>query len=240
MGSTLRTHYLSSRTLPSRMHCCPRQSLPCKYSLLATVRIFPPSRSHYQPSNVKTLEAWWPYLRPGGVLNLMWFWLLPCAYISIYRAATCLSTGIYCIEDIATGANHKNRYGGGDMAPAGWSHLAHNASYHSPGEACPRCLSMHRLVPQCVYQLSRSGGSRPRVVSAPTHELRHPHECVFLIVAAVRAIFSESKSFFADTLVGHPSYHRYAHVKGRLMHKDRVSHLSHVLVIKKLHTKYQR
>jgi hypothetical protein len=43
---------------------------------------------HYQPSNVLTLGAWWPYLRPGGV---------------------------YCVEDVATGANHKNRYGGGDI-----------------------------------------------------------------------------------------------------------------------------
>lgn len=49
---------------------------------------------HYQPSNVLTLEAWWPYLRPGGV---------------------------YCVEDVATGANHKNRYGGGDLAAAGIS-----------------------------------------------------------------------------------------------------------------------
>lgn len=50
---------------------------------------------------------------------------------------------------------------------------------------------------------------------------------------AVKKIFAEHDSFFVDTLVGHGSYWRYAKVKGHLMHKDRASHLSHVLVIRK-------
>jgi len=110
---------------------------------------------HLQPSNARTLEAWWPYLRPGG---------------------------IYCVEDVSTGANHKNRYGGGDMAPAGHAPLVHDERLWS---------------------------------------------------TAVQRIFAEHDSFFADTLIGHNSYGRYARVKGHLMHKDRVSHLSHVLVLRK-------
>ena len=111
---------------------------------------------HLQTSNVKTLEAWWPYLRPGG---------------------------IYCVEDVATGANHKNRFGGGDMAPPGLAPLAHHGD-----------------------------------------KMWSP---------SVKQIFAQHDSFFADTLVGHNSYTRYARRMGRLMHKDHVSHQSHVLVLRK-------
>ena len=61
----------------------------------------PTDGDHYQPSQLATLETWWPYLRPGGV---------------------------YAIEDISTGANHKGPYGGGDMAPAGFAPIAHEAT----------------------------------------------------------------------------------------------------------------
>lgn len=109
---------------------------------------------HYHGAQLATLELWWRFLRPGGV---------------------------YAIEDVPTGANRRQRYGGALPAP-GYAFLVHNESTWPP---------------------------------------------------SVRRIFDEHDAFFVDSLVGHRAYSQYARAMGRLMHRDRVDHHSHVLVLRK-------